>query len=182
VTWWIRLVIHRSLVNQGRRIRLPAHVDGELTHAQRALQDLGQELGRAPAPAERHERLGPAARKLVAHAGVIDRPISLETSVTDDATLADMLPDTSADDPSEIVERHLIASDLEDALSQSLNPREAQVIPLRYGLGGLRESTPAEIGAALGLTRERARQIEAVALRKLRCSAVVQRDFGIGAP
>jgi RNA polymerase sigma factor (sigma-70 family) len=117
----------------------------------------------------------------VAHAGIFDRPISLEMSVTDDATLADMLADTSADDPSEIVERRLIASDLDDALSQSLKPREAQVIRLRYGLGGLRESTLVEIGAALGLSRERARQIEVVALRKLRRSAVVQRDFGIEA-
>ena len=180
-TWWIRQAIHRSLVNQGRLIRLPAHVDGELTHAQHALQELEQELGRAPAPAERRERLGPSERKLVAHAGVVDRPISLEASVTDDASLADMLPDTSANDPSEIVERRLIASGLDDALGQALEPREAQVLRLRFGLGGLRESSLVEIGAALGMSRERARQIEVVALRKLRRSTVVQRQFGIEA-
>jgi RNA polymerase primary sigma factor len=180
-TWWIRQAIHRSLVNQGRLIRLPAHFDGQMTHAQHALQELEQELGRAPTPAERRERLGPAARKLVVHAGVIDRPISLEASVADDATLSDMLPDASANDPSEIVERRLIASGLDDALSQALEPREAQILRLRYGLGGRRESSLVEIGAALGMTRERARQIEVVALRKLRCSTVVQQQFGIEA-
>lgn len=180
-TWWIRQAIHRSLVNQGRLIRLPAHFDGQMTHAQRALQEMEQELGRAPTPAERRERLGAAAGKLVAHAGVIDRPISLETSVTDDATMADMLPDTSGNDPFEIVERRLIASGLDDALSQALEPREAQVLRLRFGLGGLRESSLVEIGSALGMSRERARQIEVVALRKLRRSTVVQQQFGIEA-
>ena len=180
-TWWIRQAVHRSLVNQGRLIRIPAHVDIQLTHAQYALQELEQELGRAPAPGERHERLGPEARKLAAHVRVIDRPVSLETSVTDDATLADLLPDTSVNDPSEIVERRLIASGLDDALSQTLEPREAQVLRLRYGLGGLRESSLVEIGAALGMSRELARQIEVRALRKLRCSAVVQQQFGVEA-
>jgi RNA polymerase primary sigma factor len=180
-TWWIRQAIHRSLVNQGRLIRLPAHFDGQVSHAQYALQELEQELGRAPAPAERRERLGSAAQKLVMHAGVIDRPISLEVSVTDDATLADMLPDVSANDPADIAERHLIANSLDDALSQALKPREAEVLRRRFGLGGLRESSHVEIGAALGMSRERARQIEVGALRKLRHSATVQHQFGIGA-
>ena len=180
-TWWIRQAVHRSLVNQGRLIRLPAHVDAQLTRAQHALQELEQELGRTPGAGERHERLGPEARKLEAHARVIDRPISLEASLTDDATLADFVPDGSMNDPSEIVERRLIASGLDDALSQTLEPREAQVLRLRYGLGGLQESSLVEIGAALGMSRERAQHIEVVALRKLRCSAVFQRQFGVEA-
>jgi RNA polymerase primary sigma factor len=180
-TWWIRQAVHRSLANQGRLIRLPVHVDAQLAHARYALQELEQELGRVPASAERRERLGPAARKLAVHAGVLDRPISLEASVSDDTTLADMLSDPSANDPSEIVERRLIASGLDDALGQALEQREAQVLRLRYGLGGLRESSLVEIGAALGMSRERARQIEVVALRKLRRSTVVQQQFGIEA-
>jgi RNA polymerase sigma factor (sigma-70 family) len=92
-----------------------------------------------------------------------------------------MLHDPSANHPSEIVERHLIASGLDDALSQALEPREAQILRLHDGLGGLRESSLAEIGAALGMTRERARQIEVVALRKLRLSTLVRRQFGIEA-
>ena len=180
-TWWIRQAVRRCLVNQGRLIRIPVHVAEQMTRAQHALQQLEQELGRAPSSTERRERLGSAAWKLPAYVGLVDRPISLDALVANDMTLADLLPSTSASDPSEIAERRLTSDSLDDFLTEVLNPREAQVLRLRYGLGGWRESSLVEIGATLGLSRERARQIEVVALRKLRRSVVVQRQFGIEA-
>ncbi|MFN8634285.1 MAG: RNA polymerase sigma factor RpoD/SigA [Chloroflexota bacterium] len=176
--WWIRQAIHRSLANSSRLIRLPVYVGEQLARARYAVHRLEQELGRASTPTEQRDHLDPAAQRVMARAAALERPVSIDGPVTEDLTLAEILPDESVDDALEIVEHRLTASGLDDALTEMLQPREAAVLRLRYGLGGCRESSLVDVGTALGVTRERARQIEDAALRKLRRSARIQCQFG----
>lgn len=180
-TWWIRQAVQRSLANSARLIRLPVHVVEQVAHAQHALQQLEQGLGRAPTPAEQADRLDPGARRAVARAAMLERLISIDGHVTEDLTLAEVLPDRSAEETEETVEHRLTADSIDDAITDTLKPREAQVLRMRFGLGGCRESSLVDIGATLGMSRERARQIEVMALRKLRRSSAIQRQFGVSA-
>ena len=166
--WWIRQAITRAIADQARTIRLPVHVTefvGEITRAQRALS---VELDREPSDEEVAARLGVTTEKVTEALRALKRPISLETPVGDEgeATVGDLVGDPS-DSLEELAEQTNLADLIEDALSK-LTPREAQVLRLRFGLLDDQNRHLAEIGQALGVSRERVRQIEAEALAKLR--------------
>ena len=166
--WWIRQAITRAIADQARTIRLPVHVTefvGEITRAQRALS---VELDREPSDEEVAARLGVTTEKVTEALRALKRPISLETPVGDEgeATVGDLVGDPS-DSLEELAEQTNLADLIEDALSK-LTPREAQVLRLRFGLLDDQNRNLAEIGQALGVSRERVRQIEAEALAKLR--------------
>jgi RNA polymerase primary sigma factor len=172
-TWWVRQAITRALAEQSRTIRLPVHMSDAVGQMKRAGDRLSQSLGRRPTteeiakemdlPAERVQKVLEAARV----------PISLETPVGEegDRTLRDFVPDTVHAAPTEAAMQRLMRQDLEAALGQ-LSDRERKIIYLRYGILDGRHRTLEEIGREMGMTRERARQIEAEALRRLRNSEV----------
>jgi RNA polymerase primary sigma factor len=168
-TWWIRQAVTRAIAEQGRTIRLPVHMSESVSQVKRMSDRLSQTLERQPSadeialalgqPLERIERVLEAAR----------RPVSLATPVGEEGehTLGDFLPDEELPAPGEQATQQFLQQDLSLALDQ-LNERERHIIDLRYGLGNNRRHTLEEIGRRLGMTRERARQIEAEALRRLR--------------
>jgi RNA polymerase primary sigma factor len=179
-TWWIRQAVTRAIAEQGRTIRLPVHMSESVSQVKRMSDRLSQTLERQPSadeialalgqPLERIERVLEAAR----------RPVSLATPVGEEGehTLGDFLPDEDLPAPGEQATQQFLQQDLSLALDQ-LNERERRIIDLRYGLGNNRRHTLEEIGRRLGMTRERARQIEAEALRRLRSPDVGQhlRDY-----
>ena len=168
-TWWIRQAVTRSIAEQGRTIRLPVHMSESVGQVKRTAERLSQSLERQPTaeeiaialgqPVERVERVLEAAR----------RPVSLETPVGEEGehTLGDFLQDDEMPTPAEFASQQLLRHDLSEALDH-LNDRERRIIDLRYGLVDGQRRTLEEVGKALGMTRERARQIEAEALRRLR--------------
>jgi RNA polymerase primary sigma factor len=179
-TWWIRQAVTRAIAEQGRTIRLPVHMSESVGQVKRAAERLAQALERQPTteeialalgqPIERVERVLEAAR----------RPVSLETPVGEDGehTLGDFLQDDELPTPAEFASQQLLRRDLAAAL-EHLNERERRIIDLRYGLADGQRRTLEEVGKVLGMTRERARQIEAEALRRLRAPEVGQhlRDY-----
>ena len=170
-TWWIRQAVTRALAEQSRTIRLPVHMSDSVGQVKRATDKLAQALGRQPTieelasaldqPTERIEKVLEAART----------PISLETPVGEerDHTLGDFVADTIHSAPIEAAAARLMRQDLEAALAQ-LSERERKILSLRYGIVDGRHRTLEEVGREMGMTRERARQIEAEALRRLRSS------------
>jgi RNA polymerase primary sigma factor len=168
-TWWIRQSIGRSIDCQGRTIRLPVHVAGMARRVYRTAERLLQELGSEPSSSEIGAELGLPAEKVDELFGVLPRTASLDSPVgpEEDATLGDFIEDSSADDPLEIVDRLMLREKLA-AIVRSLPEREGRVLELRFGLGDGRERTLEEVGRELGVTRERIRQIEQQALKRLR--------------
>ena len=168
--WWIRQAVSRAVAEQSRTIRLPVHVIEQLTKLYNTARELEAERGRPATPAEIGERLGVAPEKVDEAFRAAKVPISLETPVGEEegSTLADLIADAAGRAPAEEAEEELLAQTLNEALNQHLNPREAEVLRLRFGLGDARERTLGEVGQELQISRERARQIEADAMRKLR--------------
>ena len=169
-TWWIRQAITRSIADRSRTIRIPIHVHDRVNKAIKVSRRLAQELGREPNDEEVAEELGatpPQVRELL----MISRePVSLDTPVgdeSDEARLEDFIADPEAEAPLEAATRTLIHGEIEDMLL-TLSPRERRVLQLRFGLADDQQRTLEEIGRRLGMTRERVRKIETVALRKLR--------------
>ena len=162
--------VSRSLAEQSRTIRLPVHVIEQLTKLYNTQRDLHHELGRPPTPEEIGERMDIDPQRVRDAFRAAKVPISLETPVgaEDQATIADLIADADARAPAEEAEEQVLASSLEEALHRHLTEREADVVKLRFGLGDGRERTLSEVGQALGMSRERARQIEVEAMRKLR--------------
>ncbi len=167
--WWIRQALVRALQNHSRTIRIPSHIHDRMLKLRRVLSRLSTKLGREPATTELSHELGTGERETDVLLDLLRKPISLDAPMlgAGDKTIGEAIPDPVAVHPWEAIDRALLQGELHDLLAK-LAPRERQVLSWRFGLTNGRDCTLREIGNRLGLTRERIRQIEAVALRKLR--------------
>jgi RNA polymerase primary sigma factor len=173
-TWWIRQAVVRALANQARLIRLPVHVEALLGRYRRAKDQLIQELGRAPTLEEVATRLGEPLAHLEGLEAAATAPLSLETPVGDrGSVLEDVVPDRTPPPPAAVGDLLRAQADLREMLD-GLPEIERRVIVQRFGLDGQPPLTLEAIGQQVGLTRERIRQIEAAALRKLRARLVAR--------
>jgi RNA polymerase primary sigma factor len=170
-TWWIRQAVTRAIADQGRTIRLPVHVVEQVRKVTRARRVLTQELNRDPLPAEIAAESGFDLKRVHQLLDLVEDPISLETPVGDgDSIYADMLEDVNSEQPEPALAKLLQTKELGSALAR-LNDRMRQVLELRFGLAGENPRTLEEVGALLGVTRERVRQLESRALRELQVAA-----------
>ncbi len=168
-TWWIRQAITRAIADQARTIRIPVHMVETINKLVRVSRQLVQELGREPTPEELSEGLNMSVEKVREISKISQEPVSLETPIgeEEDSHLGDFIPDDDAPAPSEAASFVLLKEQLGEVL-RTLTPREAKVLSLRFGLEDGRQRTLEEVGKEFDVTRERIRQIEAKALRKLR--------------
>ena len=168
-TWWIRQAITRAIADQARTIRIPVHMVETIHKVSRYQRQMLQELGREPTPAEIGEKMGMSAERVREIMKVALDPVSLETPIgeEEDSHLGDFIPDEDTPSPSESASTNILREVIERELN-TLTPREAHVIKLRFGLYDGRTRTLEEVGKEFDITRERIRQIEAKALRKLR--------------
>lgn len=168
-TWWIRQAVSRAAGEQSRLIHLPEHVATRLRKVRRVAAQLSQENGLDPLPEQIAEACNIDVNEVIDLLGVIEQPVSLDAPVDDEArySLADTLEDSTTPAPAETASQHLLGEELHRALAM-LTPRERAVITLRYGIGDGRSRTLLEVGKELGISRERVRQLEVVALMKLR--------------
>ncbi len=170
-TWWIRQAVTRALADQGRVIRLPVHVAEQVRRAQRSRRQLAQKLNRDPSVVEIAKESGFTEKRITELFDQVEDPISLETPVGDgQSNYADLIEDRRSDDPSERTAVSLRSRELAEAMGR-LNPRMRHVVAMRFGLEGQHPHTLEEVGAGLGITRERVRQLETRALRELRLVA-----------
>ncbi len=168
-TWWIRQAVSRAAGEQSRLIHLPEHVATRLRKVRRVAAQLSQENGLDPLPEQIAVACKIDVNEVIDLLSVIEQPVSLDTPVDDEArySLADTLEDSTTPAPSETASQHLLGEELHRALAL-LTQRERAVITLRYGIGDGRSRTLLEVGKELGISRERVRQLEVVALMKLR--------------
>ena len=168
-TWWIRQAITRGIADTGRTIRVPVHMVETINKTLRMTRTLLQELGREPTPEEVAERLGVPVARVREVLNISRDPVSLDTPIgeEDDSHLGDFIEDDSALSPADSAAFSMLREELSTAL-ESLTDRERQVVQLRFGLIDGRARTLEEVGKEFNVTRERIRQIEAKALRKLR--------------
>ena len=168
-TWWIRQAITRAIADQARTIRIPVHMVETINKVIRVSRQLLQELGHDPSPEEISDEMGMSVEKVREILKIAQEPVSLETPIgeEEDSHLGDFIPDEGASEPSEAASFTLLQEQLVDVLS-TLTPREEKVLKLRFGIEDGRPRTLEEVGKEFNVTRERIRQIEAKALRKLR--------------
>lgn len=168
-TWWIRQAITRAIADQARTIRIPVHMVETINKLIRVSRQLLQELGREPTPEEIAKEMNMSLDKVREIMKIAQEPVSLETPIgeEEDSHLGDFIPDDDAPAPSEAASFMLLKEQLMEVLS-TLTPREEKVLRLRFGLVDGRQRTLEEVGGEFKVTRERIRQIEAKALRKLR--------------
>ena len=168
-TWWIRQAITRAIADQARTIRIPVHMVETINKVIRVSRQLLQELGHDPTPEEISAEMGMSVDKVREILKIAQEPVSLETPIgeEEDSHLGDFIPDEGASEPSEAASFTLLQEQLVDVLS-TLTPREEKVLKLRFGIEDGRPRTLEEVGKEFNVTRERIRQIEAKALRKLR--------------
>jgi RNA polymerase primary sigma factor len=168
-TWWIRQAITRAIADQGRTIRVPVHMCERINKLTRSARHLAQKLGREPTLEELAEDLKTTTGKIEGIMRIAQKPLSLEMPIGDenDGHLGDFIEDNNATPPLDTATNHLLHEEVSNILT-SLSPREGRVIQLRFGLKDGRTHTLDEVGRKFGVTRERVRQIEAKALRKLR--------------
>ncbi len=168
-TWWIRQAITRAIADQARTIRIPVHMVETINKVIRVSRQLLQQLGHDPSPEEISAEMGMPVDKVREILKIAQEPVSLETPIgeEEDSHLGDFIPDEGASEPSEAASFTLLKEQLVDVLS-TLTPREEKVLKLRFGIEDGRTRTLEEVGKEFNVTRERIRQIEAKALRKLR--------------
>ena len=168
-TWWIRQAITRAIADQARTIRIPVHMVETINKVIRVSRQLLQELGHDPSPDEIAEEMNMPVEKVREILKIAQEPVSLETPIgeEEDSHLGDFIEDDTASEPSEAASFTLLKEQLVDVLS-TLTPREEKVLKLRFGIEDGRTRTLEEVGKEFNVTRERIRQIEAKALRKLR--------------
>ena len=168
-TWWIRQAITRAIADQARTIRIPVHMVETINKVIRVSRQLLQELGHDPSPEEISAEMNMPVDKVREILKIAQEPVSLETPIgeEEDSHLGDFIPDEAASEPSEAASFTLLKEQLVDVLG-TLTPREEKVLKLRFGIEDGRTRTLEEVGKEFNVTRERIRQIEAKALRKLR--------------
>lgn len=168
-TWWIRQAITRAIADQARTIRIPVHMVETINRQVRAQRALLQELGREPTPEEIADYMGITPEKVIEIQKIAQDPVSLETPIgeEEDSHLVDFIEDTKTIAPGDMAAQSMLHEQLVATLHK-LTPREEKVIRLRYGLDDGKQRTLEEVGKVFNVTRERIRQIEAKALRKLR--------------
>ena len=168
-TWWIRQAITRAIADQARTIRIPVHMVETINKVIRVSRQLLQELGHDPSPDEIAEEMNMPVEKVREILKIAQEPVSLETPIgeEEDSHLGDFIPDEDASEPADAASHTLLKETLSSVLD-SLTPREEKVLRLRFGLEDGRSRTLEEVGKEFNVTRERIRQIEAKALRKLR--------------
>ncbi len=168
-TWWIRQAVTRALANHGRTIRIPAHLGGRISKLYQIAQEMEQSLGRQPTPEEIAKMMRMTPERVRWMLRTSRQPVHLERPVGNDsdAELGDFIEDRDIPAPYDSVAQSLLAEDLTEILNR-LTPREARILRLRYGLQDGESRTLKEVGEMFGLSRERIRQLEKEALRKLR--------------
>ncbi len=168
-TWWIRQAITRAIADQARTVRIPVHMVETIHKVSRVSRQLLQEYGREPTPEEIAEKIGMTAEKVRDTMKYALEPVSLETPIgeEEDSHLGDFIPDEDSPAPAEAASYTFLKEQINEVL-HTLTPREEQVLKLRFGLEDGRTRTLEEVGKEFDITRERIRQIEAKALRKLR--------------
>ena len=168
-TWWIRQAITRAIADQARTIRIPVHMVETINKLIRVSRQLLQELGREPLPEEIAKEMDMPVERVREILKISQEPVSLETPIgeEEDSHLGDFIPDDGAPAPADAASHTMLREQLSDVLS-TLTPREEKVLRLRFGLEDGRSRTLEEVGKEFNVTRERIRQIEAKALRKLR--------------
>jgi RNA polymerase primary sigma factor len=170
-TWWIRQSVTRALADQGRTIRLPVHVAEQVRRVQRSRRQLAQKLNRDPSQAEVAADSGFPEARVRQLLELIEDPVSLETPVGDGESLyGDLIEDMNSERPEDETATRARHTELAEAMMR-LNPRMRHVLERRFGLDGRPPETLEEVGAGLGITRERVRQLESRALRELRMVA-----------
>lgn len=168
-TWWVRQAITRAIADQARTIRIPVHMVETINKLIRVNRQLAQELGRDPTPTEIAKEMGISESKVREIIKIAQEPVSLETPIgeEEDSHLGDFIEDENAPAPAEVASNAMMREQLQEVL-HTLTPREEKVIRLRFGLEDGQAHTLEEVGKEFNVTRERIRQIEAKALRKIR--------------
>jgi RNA polymerase primary sigma factor len=166
-TWWIRQAITRAIADHSRTIRIPVHMVETLNRISRVNRNMINEMGREPTPEELAQRTGVPAKKVRLILESSRKPLSLETPIGEDSELGDFLEDKSAGSPNDSLLNQDLTTQVDRALA-TLSPKEKEILRLRFGIGEEGEHTLEEVGKRFAVTRERIRQIEAKALRKLR--------------
>ncbi len=168
-SWWIKQSIKRALANQSKTIRLPVHLVDKISKMRRTAMRLQEELGREPTDEELGHELGITASRVSQMRMAAIRPASLDAPIGDEDSnsFAEVVEDEAADTPYKILEDQTVKDMLKDMVT-TLDPREATILKARFGLDGGPERTLEEVGSKFGVTRERVRQIQNIALRKLR--------------
>ncbi|HUX18371.1 MAG TPA: RNA polymerase sigma factor RpoD, partial [Acidithiobacillus sp.] len=169
-TWWIRQAITRSIADQARTIRIPVHMIETINKLNRISRQMLQEMGREPTPEELAERMEMPEDKIRKVLKIAKEPISMETPIGDDedSHLGDFIEDRNVTAPADSAVNAAIREVVEELLDNGLTAREAKVLRMRFGIGMNTDHTLEEVGKQFDVTRERIRQIEAKALRKLR--------------
>jgi RNA polymerase primary sigma factor len=177
-TWWIRQSITRAIADQGRTIRIPVHMVENINKVNRSARDLVQKLGRDPTPEELAKETHMSVDRIREIQRIAREPVSMETPVGDeeDSSLGDFIRDDTSPHPADEAARTMLREQIREILSD-LTEREQQVLRLRYGLDDNHSRTLEEVGKQLNVTRERIRQIEAKALRKLKRKNIRMRDY-----
>ncbi len=177
-TWWIRQSITRAIADQGRTIRIPVHMVENINKVNRSARDLVQKLGRDPTAEELSKETHMSVDRIREIQRISREPVSMETPVGDeeDSSLGDFIRDDTTPHPADEAARAMLREQIREILSD-LTEREQQVLRLRYGLDDDRSRTLEEVGRQLNVTRERIRQIEAKALRKLKRKNIRMKDY-----